>query len=203
MASLKEDIEEFMGMPCEELVKCVEPEKPAKENAWDYFASEEYAKLLFYQAMQKQNEPAMPQLLANLIESYFTQPRILYYGCGNGMIALGLKNMGFDDITLADIPHRYNKFLQFISDKYKLGFKFIPIEAGNEYPLDSKYDVIICSEVLEVWEPEVTLLHLVEHLELFGYMYLCACKDADWVEGMGLKKAFQDENGVWKLFQKS
>ncbi len=196
MASLKEDIEEFTGIPYEEVVK--------HENIWDYYRSDQYAAFLFWRAVQKQNEPVMPQLLANVMDMYFSQPRILNYGCGNGMIALGLKNMGFDDITLADIPHRYNKFLQFISDKYRLGFKFIPIEAGNEYPLDSKYDVIICNEVLEhVWEPEVTLLHLVEHLELFGYMYLSsACKDADWVEGMGLKKAFQDENGVWKVFRK-
>ena len=239
---IKEDIEEFMGIPYDEVVinvtnskdnaeyrrklwESMFPRGITKENIWDYYRSKQYSEFLFYYAVLKQNEPAMPQVMANVIDMHFTQPRILDYGCGIGMTALGLMHMRFEDITLADIPHEYNRFLKFISDKYKMGFKFIPIEAWNEYPLDKKYDFIICSEVLEhVWEPEVTLLHLVEHLEQFGYIYLSTLfndmnghdpahlvnnnvyQDVDkWfaiVEGMGLKKAFQDENGVWKIFQK-
>ena len=243
MSSLREDIEEFMGVPYDEVVKHVVnakdnaeyrkklweekvPGEVTREHIWQYYMSDQYAAYLFWHAVQKQNEPVMPQILANVLDMYFTQPRILDFGCGNGMIALGLKNMKFDDITLADIPHRYNRFLKFISDKYNLGFKFIPVETWNEYPLDQKYDVIICNEVLEhVREPEVTLLHLTEHLEQFGYMYLSTFfndmnghdpshlvknkvyQDIDkWsgiVEGTGLKKAFQDENGVWKIWQKT
>ena len=254
MSSLKEDIEEFMGIPYEEVVIQVVnakdnaeyrrklwegmfPKEVTKENIWDYYRSDQYAAFLFWQAVQKQNEPGMPQVLANILIStdrgyvsnrklFFPERRILDYGCGNGMLAFGLKHMGFNDITLADIPHRYNKFLKFISDKYGLGFRFIPVETWNEYPLDQKYDVIICNEVLEhVWEPEITLLHLTEHLEQFGYLYLSTFfndmnghdpshlvknnvyQDVDkWfgiVEGMGLKKAFHDENGVWKIWQKT
>lgn len=242
MSSLEEDIEEFMGIPYEEVVihvvnakddaeyrrklwESMFPRGITKENIWDYYRSKQYAAFLFWHAVQKQNEPVMPQVLANVIDMHYTQPRVLDYGCGTGMIALGLKNMKFNDITLADIPHEYNMFLKFISDKYKFGFKFVPIEAWNEYPLYKKYDFIICNEVLEhVWEPEVTLLHMVEHLEKSGYIYLSTFfndmnghdpahlvknnvyQDVDkWfgiVEGMGLKKAFQDENGVWKIFQK-
>ena len=254
MSSLKEDIEEFMGIPYEEVVIQVVtakddagyrrklwegmfPKEVTKENIWDYYRSDQYAAFLFWQAVQKQNEPGMPQVLANILIStdrgyvsnrklFFPERRILDYGCGNGMLAFGLKHMGFNDITLADIPHRYNRFLKFISDKYGLGFRFIPVETWNEYPLDQKYDVIICNEVLEhVWEPEITLLHLTEHLEQLGYLYLSTFfndmnghdpshlvknnvyQDVDkWfgiVEGMGLKKAFQDENGVWKIWQKT
>lgn len=252
MGSLKEDIEEFMGIPYDEVVKDVVnakdgygkklweekfPGEVTRENIWQYYSSDQYAAFLFWQAVQGQETPVMPQVLANVLKStlpgyvsdrkLYTPPRsILDYGCGTGMTALGLKNMGYDDITLADIPHRYNKFLKFISDKYGLGFKFVPVEIWNEFPLDQKYNVIICNEVLEhVWEPEVTLLHLVEHLEQLGYIYLSTLfndmnghdpsylvknniyQDVDkWfaiVEGMGLKKAFQDENGVWKIWQKT
>ncbi len=252
MVSLKEDIEEFMGIPYDEVVKGVVDSKDdteyrrqlwngmfqkevTKENIWDYYRSEQYSSYIFWQAVQMQDKPAMPQVLANVLSSsdrvyvqnhelIITERRILDYRCGNGMIDLGLRNMGFVDITLADIPHRYNKFLKFISDKYRLGFKFVPIEAWNEYPLDRKYDVIICNEVLEhVWEPELTLLHLAEHLEQFGYIYISAFfndtnmpshleknsiyQDAEkWsriVESMGLKKTFHDENGAWKIWQKT
>lgn len=245
MSSLKEDIEEFTGTPYDELVKHVEklkdsnaveyrrklwegmiPGEVTEKNIWNYYRSDEYAAFLFWQAVQGENEPAMPQLLANVVDMYFSQPRILDYGCGSGMVALGLKSMGFNNITLADIPHRYNRFLKFVSDKYGLGFKFIPIETWNEYPLDQKYDIVICSDVLEhVWEPGVTLLHLTEHLEQLGYLYLSSFfndmngnepwhlkqnniyqDDEKWlslVEGTGLKREFQDENGVWKVFRKT
>ncbi len=251
MSSLREDIEEFMGVPYDEVVKDVinakdgyirklwqekVPGEVTRENIWQYYGSDQYAAYLFWQAVQEQEKPVLPQVLANVMVStqrgyvsdrklYFTPWSILDYGCGIGMTALGLKKMGFEDITLADIPHRYNKFLKFISDKYNLGFKFVPVETWNEYPLDQKYDVIICNEVLEhVWEPEVTLLHLTEHLEQLGYLYLSTFfndmnghdpshlvknniyQDVDkWfgiVEGTGLKKAFKDENGVWKIWQK-
>jgi len=247
MSSLKEDIEEFMGVPYDEVVKHVVtakdeylrklwddmiPKEVTRKNIWDYYSSDQYAAFLFCQAVEKQDEPVMPQILANVLSSTdrgfvsngkftSTERSVLDYGCGNGMIALGLKSMGFNDITLADIPHRYNRFLKFISDKYGLGFKFIPVDTLNEYPLGyPKYDVIICNEVLEhAWELEITLLHLAEHLEHLGYLYISITlsdtndpsqlnvfqdveKWYETVEGMGLKRTFQDENGVWKVFQK-
>lgn len=198
MASIKEDIEEFVGMAYEELVKDVES-KEMGENAWDYYASDKYAQFLFYQAVQKQSEPAMSQALANLIESYYTQPRILDYRCGIGMTALALSIMNCRDITLADVPNKYFRFLRFISDKYVLGFQFIELEQ-NEYPLKRTYDVIICDA--EILEPELTLPHLYHHLAPLGY--LIASFDDKWLElmeGIGFKKAFQDEVGVW-IFQK-
>lgn len=243
MTSLKEDIEEFMKEPYEDVVKAVVnskdsadfrkklwegmfPKGPTKNNIWDYYRSNQYSVYLFWLAMQKQDEPVMPQILANVIDTNITQPRILDFGCGDGMIAIGLKNMGFNNITLADVPHLYNRFLKHISDKYGWGVRFVPIEVWNEYPLDRKYDFIICDGVLEhVWEPEVTLLHLTEHLEYLGYLYVSDLftdmksddpshlkrnniyKDAEeWcevVEGTGLKRKFQDESGVWKIFQKA
>lgn len=240
MSSLKEDIEEYMGIPYEGVVRHVVelkgdselrrkvwsslyPEGLTKNDLWAYHMSDQYSAYLFWLAASRENEPGMPQVLANVIDRYITQPRILDYGCGTGLISLALRNMEFEDITLADMPHKYNGFLKFIDEKYKLGFKFIPIEPWNEFPLERKYDFIICNEVLEyVWEPEATLLHLYEHLEAQGYMYLSPFfnnsrdpphlkkndiyQDTEkWlamVEGMGLKKAYQDEDKVWKIFQK-
>ncbi len=208
MGSVKEDIEEFMGMSYEELVKCVEPEKPAKENAWDYFASEEYAKLLFYQAMQKQNEPAMPQLLANLIESYFTQPRILDYRCGTGMRALALYAMNCRDITLADVPNKYFSFLKFISEKYLLGLKFVELTPEDMYPLNA-CDVIIF-DAGHVIEPEIALL--CRHLAPLGYL-ATNFKGETCLESIGLRrKQMLDLNSNtdlkaleenWATFQKA
>lgn len=208
MSSIKEDIEEFAGMPCEEFVKCVEPEKPAKENVYDYLASEEYAKLLFYEAMQKQDEPAMPQVLANLIESYFTQPRILDYRCGTGMRALALYAMNCRDITLADVPNKYFSFLKFISEKYLLNLKFAELKPENMYPLNS-CDVIIC-DIERVIEPEIALL--CRHLAPLGYL-ATNFKDETLLEGIGLKrKQMLDLNSSidrkaleenWAIFQKA
>lgn len=239
--AFKEDIESFTGVPYKDVVKNIEtakddleyrktlwnsmfPEGVNRENIWDYYRSEQYSAYLFWKAMQCQEQPAMPQVLADVIDMHVGQPRILDYGCGVGMIDIGLKNMNFEDITLADIPHKYNKFLKTISNKHMLGFKFIPVETWNEYPLDKKYDFIICNNVLEhVWEPEVTLLHLVEHLEQLGYLYLstdfnntqdpshleknAAYQDdkmwSEIVESTGLNKAYQDKSGAWKIWQKT
>lgn len=241
MASLKEDIEEFMGIPFEDVVKHVGinaleykkklwefmfPWEVTKDNHWDYYRSDQYAALLFSEAVNKfeHNEPTMPQVLANLVDSYVTQPRILDFGCGNGMIALGLKGMNCNDITLAGVPNRYSRFLKFISDKYDFGFKFLPIDKWSEYPLekDKKYEIIICSEMLQhLWEPEATLRHLVEHLEDRGYLYIsanfdgndpsCLEKNAVYqdteklfrtLEGTGLKGFDKDESGAWKIWRK-
>lgn len=208
MSSIKEDIEEFMGMPCEELLKNVGPEKAAKENAYDYFASEEYAKLLFYEAMQKQNEPAMPQVLANLIDSYFTQPRILDYRCGTGMRALALYAMNCRDITLADVPNKYFSFLKFISEKYLLNLKFVELTPESMYPSPGTYEIIIC-DIEHVIEPEIALL--CRHLVPLGYL-ATNFKDETLLEGIGLKRRQMldlnsntdlkalEEN--WAIFQK-
>lgn len=208
MSSLKEDIEEFADMPCEELLKNVEPEKAAKENAYDYFASEEYAKLLFKQAVQQQNEPAMPQVLANLIESYFTQPRILDYGCGTGMRALALYAMNCRDITLADVPNKYFSFLKYISEKYRLNLKFVDLKPEDMYPPNT-CDVIIF-DIERVIEPEIALL--CRHLAPLGYL-ATNFKDETLLEGTGLKrKQMLDLNSKtdlkaleenWATFQKA
>ena len=209
MASLKEDIEEFIGVPYDEFVKDVEHGK-VRENTWDYLASEEHAKHLFYEAMQKQDEPAMPQVLANLIESYFTQPRILDYGCGTGMRTLAMYAMNCRCITIADVPNRYFSFLKFISEKYQLGLIFLELKPENMYPPNS-CDVIIC-DIEHVIKPEIALLHLCQHLSPLGYL-ATNFKDETLLEGIGLKrKQMLDLNSNtnqkaleenWATFQKA
>lgn len=150
---------------------------------------------------------------------------ILDYGCGSAIYSLNLYFMGFKNITVADIPHSYFKFLEFLCKKYGIGIKFIPIE--KEYAdLKDDYGYIICSEVLEhVWTPGMVILHLSKHLKPGGYMYLSTFfndmnghdplhlkhnniyQDVErWfriVESTGLNRAFNDKNGVLKIFQKS
>lgn len=149
---------------------------------------------------------------------------ILDYGCGSAIYSLNLYFMGFKNITVTDIPHSYFKFLEFLCKKYGIGIKFIPLE--KELPdLNEDYGFIICSEVLEhVWNPDIAILHLSKHLKPGGYMYLSTFfndmnghdplhlkhnniyQDVErWfsiVESTGLKRAFNDKNGVLKIFQK-
>lgn len=204
-----------MGIPCRDVIKPVAASKDYQKklleettNIRDYYKSDGYSAYLFWQAVNKmeRNEPSMTQVLANLVDSYLTQPRILDYGCGTGLIALGLKGMNCEDITLAAIPNKYSEFLVFISEKYKLGIKFIWIQ--NEYPLLKKYDIIINEE--HIMEPEVTLLHLVEHLEYLGYIYLdqYSLPNSSYrspmlkkIEDLGLEAAFK-EDGEWRVFKK-
>jgi len=96
---------------------------------------------------------------------------ILDYGCGSAIYPFKLYFQGFNNITIADIPHRHFKFLQFLCKKYQVGMKFLPLE--NDTSLVEKYDYIINSEVLEhVWEPEEVLKHMIEHMKDDGIMYL-------------------------------
>lgn len=96
---------------------------------------------------------------------------ILDYGAGTAMYALKLYFQGFTNITIADIPHKYFKFLEHLCKKYNINIKFIYLE--NDASLVDKYEYLICSEVLEhVWEPEEVLDHLKDHLDDDGIMYL-------------------------------
>lgn len=149
---------------------------------------------------------------------------ILDYGCGSAIYSLNLYFMGFKNITVADIPHSFFKFLEFLCKKYGVGIKFIPIEKECA-SLEADYDYIICSEVLEhVWNPDIVIQHLSEHLKSGGYMYLSTFfndmnghdplhlkhnniyQDVEkWfsvVESMGVKRAYTDKNGVLKIFRK-
>lgn len=96
---------------------------------------------------------------------------ILDYGAGTAIYALKLYFNGFSNITIADIPHKYLKFLEFLCKKYDINIKFIYLE--NDESLIKEYDYLICSEVLEhVFEPEEVLVHLRDHLKDDGVMYL-------------------------------
>lgn len=96
---------------------------------------------------------------------------ILDYGSGIAIYALKLYFQGFTNITIADIPHKYLKFLEYRCKKYGINIKFIYLE--NDQSLKDKYKYIINSEVLEhVWEPEEVLEHLKEHLDDDGILYL-------------------------------
>lgn len=151
--------------------------------------------------------------------------RILDYGCGSAIFSLNLYFMGFYNITLADIPHRYFRFLHFLCTKYGVNISFIPVEAEVADLKDEEFDYIICSEMLEhVWEPVNVIKYLVNHLKSGGWMYLSTFfndiggadpshlsknniyqNDGMWfsiVEQTGLKRKVKDKNNVWKGFQK-
>lgn len=231
--TITDDIEEFMGIPYRDVVKQVEageteylkkaiadmfPWGVKDEGKWDFYRSDRYSAYLFWKVVQEmeKNSQHIPQSFANIAEGHFTQPRILIYGCGTGLGALTLRMMhleneraNFTDITLADVPGRYFEFLKFMSEKYGLGFKFIPLEKGKEC-IEKRYDMILFNNTFGQ-EPLTVLHHLAGHLEELQYIYLNAVtlKESSYrypdlvkTERMGLQAAGHTENGAWRMWQK-
>jgi SAM-dependent methyltransferase len=118
----------------------------------------------------------LQHLIFQLAEKKFPNPancKVLDYGCGQGENGLGLAMLGYD-VTFADIPHAYFKFLEFLCKKYlhELKITFLPI-VQQEFVLTEMYDFIVSDEMLEhTFEPEQTLRHLSDHLVEGGWMYL-------------------------------
>lgn len=211
MVSLKEDIEEYLVNQYKRIdLPNVPVANPTKEDLWKYYMSDEHAYFIMQSVAKDDNLPSMPQLLADVIDMQLLDNlRILVYGCGEDLVPLALRiNMKFTDITIADVPHKYMGFLRFISDKYGLDFKLIPIVPQNEYPLEKEYDFIICNNTIGMeWDPEATLRHLTGHLANFGWIYLgdpnpfkgdTCVKIA---ENIGLTPKYKDDSG-FKAFQK-
>lgn len=214
MASLKEDIEEYLGFPYEYIERDFSDllvDEPTKDELWQYYTSDKYAYFMLRSIVKGESLPSMQQLLSDVIDmDKLADLRILVYGCGEGLIPLTLKKgMGFEDITIADVPHKYLGFIKFISDKYLLNFKFLTIEPRNEYPLEQEYDFIICNDTLGMeWDPAATLRYLAKHLANFGRMYLSSDNSLKGdlyqkiAENIGLKPKHKDDTG-FKVFQRS
>lgn len=210
MPSIIEDIEEYTGIPYERIDKeSLNPPvaHPTKDDYWKYYLSDEYACMKFRSIVRGDSTPAMQQDLADILDVNLTQPKTLVYGCGEGLIPLALKGMGFEDITIADVPHRYLGYLKFISDKYGLGWEFIAIEPQNEFPLEKEYDYIICNNTHQMeYDTESTLRYLSKHLANFGCIYICdgnPFKDdpSRIAENIGLKRKYPDR--PYKLFHRT
>lgn len=230
-----QDSEEFMNIPyCdvvmpvavsagedEYLKKAVADMFPwgVKEgDMWDFYRSDKYSAYLFWKVVQEmeKNEQHVPQAFANIAEGFYTQPRILIYGCGTGLVALTLRMMhlekdraNFKNITIADIPGKYFEFFKFMSEKYGLGFKFIPLEKGKEC-LDKRYDLILFNSAFGQ-DPLTVLHYLVEHLEELQYIYLNAVTlkkschrypDLKKVEEMGIQVPARTDDSAWRVWQK-
>lgn len=229
-----QDIEEFMKIPYGDVVMPVAvsanedqylkksiadtfPWGVKEGDMWDFYRSDKYSAYLFWKILQEmeENRQHVPQAFANIAEGHFTQPRILIYGCGTGLVALTLRMMhlendraNFKDITLADVPGKYFEFLKFMSEKYGLGFKFIPVEKGKEC-LDKRYDLIMFNSAFEQ-DPLTVLRYLVDHLEETQHIYLNAVTlkksvrrypDLVKVEEMGMNPVSTDDS-AWRMWQK-
>ena len=151
---------------------------------------------------------------------------ILDYGCGSAIYSLNLYFMGFHNITLVDIPHRYFRFLKFLCSKYGIALKFVPIEAEVASLGNIEFDYIICSNVLEhCWNPIRVLSFLVDHLKKGGWIYISdfynSCNGEDPTHlyhneiyqdedlkhriyrSLGIELVIYDKNGVGKGWRKN
>ncbi|MDP3352664.1 MAG: glycosyltransferase, partial [Flavobacteriaceae bacterium] len=230
-----QDIEEFMKIPYGNVILSVAvslnedmylkkavadmfPWGVKEGDMWDFYRSDKYSAYLFWKVGQEmeENRQHVPQTFANIAEGYFTQPRILIYGCGTGLVALTLRMMhlekdreNFKDITIADIPGKYFEFLKFMSEKYGLGFRFIPLEKGKDC-LNKRYDLILFNSAFGQ-DPVTVLRYLVDHLEEIQYIYLNAITlkkssyhypDLVKVEGMGMHVPVSTDDSAWRIWQK-
>jgi len=105
------------------------------------------------------------QYLENHIPS-IRDMNILDYGCGSALHSVTLVNNGCKHVTIADLPTRLFKIAQKM-------LQIPPVKTitiTEKYPLMEKYDLIICTDVLEhVKDPHLVLGHLAEHTK---YLYL-------------------------------
>ena len=217
MASLKEDMEEFLGVSLNDMkeriypaknvteYKCGHIEPITKDSLWTFYHSDNYAVYRFISSSSMENKSSMPQILADVIDTFITQPRILVHGCGDGIIPLGLRAMNFENITITDVPNKFMGFLKYISNKYGLNFKFIELNPWDEYPLKDEYDFIILNEtVSHACDPEINLRYLFKLLANNGSIYLN--HEAELLSGIaqiiGLKPKYKD-NEEWVVFQRS
>ncbi len=150
--------------------------------------------------------------------------KVLDYGAGHCEYALNLYYKGYKDLTIADIPHDYFKFLEFLCNKRNMGIKFVPI-LGETAILPELYDWIICSEMLEhCWEPINVLKYLVSKMNKYGLIYIsdfyddCRGQDPSHLvrnnkfqdiklkfetyASLGIEPFIYDSNGVLKIWKK-
>ena len=75
------------------------------------------------------------------------------------------------EATAADIPGKTFDFGKWRIKKYNNSINTIDIH--DETPLEKSYDAITCFEVLQhVVNPEKTLLHLIDHINLDGRLFI-------------------------------
>ena len=330
--TITQDIEEFMRIPYGDVVKQVagspSPEiyisKAIKEmfpwglkdgDMYDFYRSDKFSAYLFWKVVQEmeENRQPVPQTLGDITEAHFTQPRILIYGAGTGLIALGLRGMklgkereNLKDITIAYIPGKYLDFLKFLSsvylfnwddipgndtekltnflnnvydldwakgakiektddgrtvkvssernylslnlnnektkvelklddsrtdeftviaadgrlkmysEKYGLGFKFIPVETGKEMQCleeNKRYDIIVFNSTFGSSDSLGILQYLVDHLEDTQHIYLSEnaitipkkCErytELKKVEEMGIEVPVRTDDKAWRIWRK-
>ena len=114
--------------------------------------------------------------------------RILDYGCGIGEEGIALAKLGFD-VAFVDVPSKTFDFTKWRVKSKKLSAKFIEVQ--NDTPLDGKYDVIICFEVLEhLWDPEAVVKHIYQHTASGGYFLATVSFNDEGNHPMHLQRNF-------------
>lgn len=90
---------------------------------------------------------------------------ILDYGCGAGAISNALYNLGYRNLTVADIDSATLDFVKTaLSDRFK---EIVTIR--NDEPLEKDYDIILVLDCLEhTFAPYRILCHLIGHLRQGG-----------------------------------
>lgn len=142
------------------------------------------------------------QFIENEIhKTQLTSIKVLDVGCGNGNIAMQLGNsghevLGIDISSEAIIKAKQNNSLSNVS------FQHIAVE---DLAIENKFDVIICSEVLEhLYEPETVVHSLKQRLSNDGLLIITVPNGFGPREVLMTKPmqwAMKKNNRIWRLIK--
>jgi len=154
---------------------------PTLNSLFDYYNSLEFAAVGFdgivpnYFRITETRQWGEGNYLIQTIKSYIsTCPgvTILDHGCGMGQFAVFAASLGAK-VTLADLPTRGFRFLQYLCKKYRPEISFVSLDGTNSQDLGGPYEFIISNEVLEhTLDPPSTLKQLTKHMTNGGLIYL-------------------------------
>lgn len=97
-------------------------------------------------------------IVETILQSFSSKVRVLDIGCGNGVISRHLGNFGFD-VTGIDVSQKTIERARNLTDLPNV--QFMTRSAEELVAAGEKYDIIICSEVLEHLDDPGALLKVI------------------------------------------
>ena len=108
--------------------------------------------------------------IAEQVDSYGAEsPKVLDVGCGNGIISIALGSLGYQ-VTGIDIDPDSIEFAKKNNPYDNVDFVVMNVE---DELLNEKFDIVICSEVIEhLYQPTKFLMHIREKIRPGGMVII-------------------------------
>jgi len=194
------------------------------ETIKSLYLTDEYASMMLRYTIDSPLSHYIDEINFRMTLNVSRSSSVLEYGVGLGLDTLDLYDLGYKNLSIADLPNKLFEMIKFYNKKMGMSIKTIEIPLKGMPKLE-EYDYIICKEVLEhCWDPVETLTFLVSHLKKGGFLYLATffndlngeCpihlkhlnkyQDTNlWfneVRKLGLQDYLKDKNGILKVWRK-